>query len=164
MSKVSKLDTRVQEVIDKGVDQLDDIFEMLMDEAKGVYFLVSPKLPGREKPKGNLAEFVSLADEVESVCKKCKQPLLKNPPVVWEVWKKQRDSILLKYLYDQLAGRSKARETEKVDPEIIVVFGDIDSEERAATTNEVKELEGSPPRTSVFDNIPTSTEAPLLGI
>lgn len=115
---------KVEEVLERGLESLDEIWEMLVDEAKGVHCLVFPGLPKRDKPKGKL---IATAAEVEKVCTKCKQPVLIDPPVVWEVWKTRRDTVTLKWLAEQLVGRAKSREVEKFDPEIIVVFGDIDS-------------------------------------
>lgn len=148
MAKASRAEEQVRKVIDTGIDNLPEIFDMLMDEAKGVYFAVCPTIPGREKPKPANAKFVTLSKEVEKVCKTCQQPLLKEPHVVWEVWKEKRDGGLLRFLYDQLAGKSKARDAEKVDTEIIVVFGDIDSVLNGETgvANEASESKGSLPR------------------
>jgi hypothetical protein len=36
---------------------------------------------------------------------------------------------MLKYLYDQLAGRAALVEKETVDPEIVVIFADIDCDD-----------------------------------
>lgn len=174
MSKLSKSEERVKQVIDRSVEELDEIYDMLMDEAKGVHFAVAPHLPGRMKPKPAQAEKVALGDEVERVCKACKQPILKEPPVVWEVWKEKRDGALLKFLLEWAAGKSRTRESEKTDTEIYVVFGDIDSLPSGETTtkNEVNELKGSHPRTpgktgkSKLDALVEGTkkEKPTLGI
>jgi len=144
---------QVQKVLDKGVEQLDDIFDALLDEANGVFFTVSPQLPSRAKPKVHQAEFVSNADEVEKVCKTCKQPILKQPRGVWEVWKSRRDGSTLRFLYDQLAGKSKTRDTEKIDPEIILVFGDIDSNPVSGETEGTEGSKGSPTRQDPFAGI-----------
>lgn len=145
----SKADQRVQDVLDRGVEYLDEILDMLLDEAKGVHFVVSPRAQGGA---GRKAKLVTQADEVEKTCKTCKQPILKEPRVEWEVWKERRDGPMLKFLYEQMVGRAKQRESQKIDPEIVVVFGDIDSVEgvearEQGSRNEVKEIKGSHPRT-----------------
>lgn len=144
---------KVQQVLDRGIQDLDKIYDWLMEEAEGVCFAVSPHTDPRAKPKPHLADFVAKADAVEKVCKACKQPILKQPPEVWEVFKEKRDASLLKWLADQLIGKAQMRQGDKIDPEIIVVFGDIDSqqdiesgaiEERKSDT----EINGSPDRIS----------------
>lgn len=145
MANLSKTEERRRRVLDEGVEHLPEIFEALMDEAKGVHFVVSPHIPDRNKPRN--AKKVGLATEVEAVCSKCRQAKLTDPPVIWEVWKQQRDAVTLRYLHDQLAGRAKAREAEQIDTEIIVVFGDIDSDNRETNAaNEESEVKGSLPR------------------
>jgi hypothetical protein len=147
MAKLSKSEERKRRVLDEGVEHLPEIFEALLDEAKGVHFVVAPHIPERNKPRSG--KKVCLATEVESVCPRCKQAKLTDPPVIWEVWKEKRDTTTLRYLHDQIAGRAKAREAEQVDTEIIVVFGDIDSTGETGVVNEVNECKGSLPRTPV---------------
>jgi hypothetical protein len=166
LPKPSKTEEKVRQVIDTGVELLPEIFEMLLDEAKGVHFVVSPLLPGRMKPKHGAA-LVTEAEEVEKVCRSCKQPILKEPRQVWEVWKEKRDATTLRYLHDQIAGRSKARENEKVDTEIYVIFGDIDSLPPGETkgVNGENGLKGSLPRMSLDDLIEdVEQETPDLGV
>jgi hypothetical protein len=144
---MNKGENKVQAVLDKAADHLDELFEMLMDEAKGVQFVVSPRI--RAAPRN--ADFETEAEEVLCVCKACNQPIVVEPRVAWNVYRERRDAATIKFLYEQAAGRAKSREQDKIDTEIFVVFGDIDSlpgeyVSEPQAVNEENGLMGSPPR------------------
>jgi hypothetical protein len=153
MAKTS--DEKIQQVQDRLLELGDEVLELLYEQAKGSYFVVGKHVDKRDKPPPKKGELVAeVTSEVESICTKCKQPKFKAPPVLWEVWKRMPDVAALKHLHEQIVGRAKQKAQEQVDPEIIVVFGDIDSlscEQERMSEERVKELEGSPGRTPEKD-------------
>lgn len=117
---------KVGEVQEKGFRKLDKLFDKLWEQAEGVRFLVTPNPRRNEKPKNATPEGIGYV--IEHICPKCKLPVPKEPLEVYEVWKEKPDSMLLRYLYDQMVGRSSQKDKETVDPEINIIFGDIESE------------------------------------
>lgn len=116
---------QLNKVQEKGFKRLNDLFDSLWEEAQGVRFLVTPTNRKNALPKS--ADKEGTGHVIDHVCPKCKQPVLKEPIEVFEVWKQRRDAGLLKYLFDQWAGKSAQKEKDVVDPEIIIVFDSIDS-------------------------------------
>lgn len=156
---MSRLDEQVQQALEKYGDDIDEILETLKKQAMGVTFALVPGL--RDKPKNATLAAIGLEVELKPdgsprCCGSCKQPILIQPPAVWEVYKTRPDIRALEGMLEHIAGRAKQRAAEKIDPVIIVQFGDIDSteqtsEERVSVVKdmgEVKnELNGSPDRT-----------------
>lgn len=132
--KVERVD-KVQEVHEKALEKLDELWDLMYQQAQGVFVLVSPK--ARRAPEG--ATHVGSVEMVEECCPKCKQPKT-DPREVWEVYKLAPDSTMLKYLHDQLAGRAAQKAAERVDPELHIYFGDIECD----TTGTVGREEGIP--------------------
>jgi hypothetical protein len=165
-----RLDEKVQQSLDKYSESIDELFEIMLDEARGTLFVVSPKMDARAKPKQHQADFVAVAEEVEQdgkearVCKSCRQIILKEPRVEWEVYKRKPDIPAAKNLMEQIAGRAKQREQETVDPVIIVQFGDIDSESPVNVTSEerVSEVEGVGEVKNDVNGSPTRTPEPEI--
>lgn len=139
---------KVNRVQEKGLQRLDELFDALWEQAQGVSFLVTPTNRKNTQPKD--ADKTDEGYIVDHICAKCKQPVLVEPIVMYEVWKERRDSGLLKYLFDQQVGRSSQKDKDVVDPEIIIVFGDIDSDE---SPNELTDKDNK------FDNKLTALEA-----
>lgn len=126
VKSISELRTeQVNKVQERGLKKLDELFNALWEEAQGVKLLVTPGLRGNQKPKN--ADKTGTGYVVESVCPKCKLPICKEDSEIYEVWKVRRDTGLLKYLFDQQVGRSSQKDKDTVDPEIIIIFDDIDS-------------------------------------
>jgi hypothetical protein len=119
----------VAAVHERGLQQLDELFDLMVEVAKGVFIVVSPK--ARQKPTD--ADFVAEVATVETVCKACKRPRLKAPEEVWEVYKVRPDRAMLQHLHEQLAGKAAAKQGAERDTEINVFFGDIDCEAEDGT-------------------------------
>jgi len=130
---------KVNRVQEKGLQRLDELFDALWEQAQGVMFLVTPTNRKNTLPKN--ADKEDVGSIIDHICPKCNQPVLVEPPVIYEVWKERRDSGLLKYLFDQQVGRSSQKDKDVVDPEIIIVFGDIDSDElNFESNNKIQKL------------------------
>lgn len=123
---IAELRTKqLQKVQEKGLRKINELFDALWEEAQGVRFLVTPTNRRNTLPKN--ADKEGEGYVVDHICAKCRQPVLKEPPELYEVWKERRDSMLLRYLYDQQVGKSGQKDKEVIDPEIIIVFDAIDS-------------------------------------
>lgn len=122
---------QVSKVQEKGLRKLNELFDALWEEAQGIKFLVTPTNRRNTLPKN--ADKLDEGFVIDHICPKCKQPVIKDPPEFYEVWKERRDSTLLRYLYDQQVGKSGQKDREVVDPEIIIIFDAIDSIESEST-------------------------------
>ena len=145
MSNKKTVDTKAQVLEDRLSEVSDEILELLYEEAKGSYFALSPYNKRSPKDSDLISEEAAV---VRKECRVCRRPFFKEPVEIWQVWKKRPDTGALKYLYDHVVGKAKQKAQEEVDPEIIVVFGDIDTVGSGATSKSIaNEMQGSPNRT-----------------
>lgn len=167
MKLKQSLEEKTQELQQRLAEMGDEILELLYEEAKGTIFAVAKNADRRQFVK-NAEQVAESVATVGKVCKTCKQPVLTTPLEVWEVWKTRPNVAALKHLHEQIMGRAQQKKQEEVDPEIFVVFGDIDSVDNLAVAtnegneqrlgNEVNKLKGSPTRTDGKDILLGITE------
>lgn len=132
----------LKQLEDSGLDELPELFDQLLDMAKGlkVYVRVEDIKPfgARKLSKGRLVETEAKAN----ACPACKRSFVSSPHgEVVEVYRYPPDKALLRYLHEYLAGKARAKEERQVDPVIIIQFPAIDTVHTAVTHEEAAELD-----------------------
>jgi hypothetical protein len=138
-------DESVKHVTERGLDELDALFDSMLEAAKGYLFVIHPDTQEKDFPRN--ADLVGRGEEVSKACKQCQKT-----GRTWLVFRSRPDLPMQKYLFDHLAGKAAQKAAEKVDPVINVYFGDIECEGEAT------------PRTPEEPPVTPSTHAPEIGI
>ena len=129
MRKPAEVATKKADVLkqieDKALVMLPEVFDTLMEVARGTKFGVA--VDGTRPRKGTAVKVGVEGRALTEFCPTCYHELTGHPPEVVEVWRTLPDTVLLRYIHEYLAGKAKVREEERPDTVINVYFGEIDT-------------------------------------
>jgi hypothetical protein len=128
----------LKQIEDSALEVLPEVFETLMEVARGTRFGVAIEGTGGRPRKGTATNTGIRGKALEKFCPHCRNMFPVHPPEIVEVWQTLPDTVLLRYIHEYLAGKAKVREEERPDTIINVYFGEIDT----VYTPETPALEG----------------------